>query len=284
MNIFEYEEKAASFAAYLKEAERTESTVIQYLREVRFFAAWFSLGGGEVRPVTREDVIAYKQYLKENYAPSSVNTKLAALGSYFDFLSRPDLKVRPLKIQKKTYQDPEKELTKAEYIRLVERARKEGDERLSLILQALCSTGIRVSELSFLTCEAVRAGKMTVNLKGKSRLVFLPSKLCRLLKAYMKKAGIRSGVIFCGRSGRPLNRTTIWRMMKRLSLRAGVSPEKVFPHNLRHLFACCFYRQEKDISKLADVLGHSNLNTTRIYIISSGREHRKKIEALRLVI
>ena len=336
MNLSAYEAAVVSFTAYLREQERAESTITQYLRELRLFAAWMAEEGvkqddtesteeqagqgaagsdaegvqteqcaagadyaagsdaegmqtdlsGECAgfTVTREAVIAYKHRLQETCAPASVNTKLAALNRYFDFLGRPDLKVRPLRIQRKTYQDPARELTREEYVKLVETARREGDERLCLILETLCATGIRVSELSFLTCEAVRAGQMLVQLKGKSRVVLLPRQLCRLLKQYMKHADISHGLLFRSRSGKPLDRTVIWRMMKRLSIRAGVAPGKVFPHNLRHLFACCFYQQDRDISKLADVLGHSNLNTTRLYIISSGREHRKKIEALRLVV
>ena len=287
MNISEYEASVTSFAAFLRAQERAGSTITQYLREVRLFAAWMAeggvkqeKGGGLAEPdersgrrgtglageeiiccaagpegtdaetglpqedagltLTRDTVIAYKHHLQEMCAPSSVNTKLAALNRYFDFLERPDLKVRPLKIQRKAYQDPARELTREEYVKLVQTARSEGDERLCLILQTLCATGIRVSELSFLTCEAVCAGQMQVSLKGKSRLVLLPRQLGRLLKQYMKHAGITHGVLFRGRDGKPLDRTTIWRKMKRLAERAGVAPGKVFPHNLRHLFACCF--------------------------------------------
>ena len=244
------------------------------------FAAY--LGGAEV---TKESVIAYKnKLLFENYAVRSINSMLASLNSLFSFLGWTDCKVKSIKLQRQIYCPEEKELTKAEYMRLVNTARQKGNERLNLVLQTICGTGIRVSELQYITVEAVKCGKAVVSLKGKTRSVFIVRELQKKLLRYAAEQEIKSGSIFVTRTGRPMSRTNIWREMKSLCEQANVNPQKVFPHNLRHLFARVFYGIEKDIAKLADILGHSSINTTRIYIISTGDEHRRRMEHMRLIL
>ena len=235
--------------------------------------------------ITKETVIAYKQGLiDDGYAVRSINSMLASLNSLFSFLGWNDCKVKSIKLQRQIYCPEEKELTKAEYMRLVDTAKQKGNERLNLILQTICGTGIRVSELQFITVEAVKKGEATVSLKGKTRSVFIVKELQKKLLRYVAEQGIKSGCIFITRTGKPMSRTNIWREMKKLCVQANVNPSKVFPHNLRHLFARVFYGIEKDIAKLADILGHSSINTTRIYIISTSTEHRRHMENMRLII
>ena len=273
-------EAIQSFKKYLREEEKSKNTIEKYLRDVRAFAAY--LGGAAV---TKETVIAYKnKLLSENYAVRSVNSMLASLNSLFAFLSWTDCKVKSIKLQRQIYCPEEKELTKAEYMRLVNTAKQKNNERLNLILQTICGTGIRVSELQFITVEAVKNGEAVVSLKGKTRSVFIVKELKKKLLRYASEQRITSGTIFITRTGRPMSRTNIWREMKGLCEQAGVNPQKVFPHNLRHLFARVFYGIEKDIAKLADILGHSSINTTRIYIISTGDEHRRRMEYMRLIL
>ena len=268
------------FKKYLREEEKSENTIEKYLRDVRAFAEYLS--GAEI---TKETVIAYKnKLLSENYAVRSMNSMLASLNSLFLFLGWADLKVKSIKLQRQIYCPEEKDLTKAEYMRLVNAAKQKGNERLNLILQTICGTGIRVSELQYITVEAVKNGEAIVSLKGKTRSVFIVKELQKKLLRYAAEQGIKSGAIFITRTGRPISRTNIWREMKGLCEQAGVNPQKVFPHNLRHLFARVFYGIEKDIAKLADILGHSSINTTRIYIISTGDEHRRRMENMRLII
>lgn len=270
----------AEFSAHLKQEEKSQNTTEKYLRDVRMFAAHFR--GTEI---TKEKVIAYKsKLLAEHYAVRSVNSMLASLNSLFAFLGWSDCKVKSMKLQRQIYCPEEKELTKAEYLRLVNAAKRKGKERLSLILQTICGTGIRVSELEYITVEAAKSGKAVVALKGKTRSVFLVKELQKKLLRYATEQNISSGTIFITRNGKPLSRTNIWREMKGLCEQAGVNPQKVFPHNLRHLFARVFYGIEKDIAKLADILGHSSINTTRIYIISTGSEHRKRMEHMHLIL
>ena len=269
-----------SFKKYLREEEKSANTIEKYLRDVRAFAEY--LGGAEV---TKEAVIAYKsKLLAESYAVRSINSMLASLNGLFSFLGWTDCRVKSIKLQRQIYCPEEKELTKAEYMRLVNTAKQKGNERLNLILQTICGTGIRVSELQYITVEAVKCGEAIVSLKGKTRAIFIVRELQKKLLRYAAEQGISSGTIFITRTGRPLNRTNIWREMKGLCKQAGVNPQKVFPHNLRHLFARVFYGIEKDIAKLADILGHSSINTTRIYIISTGDEHRKRMEHMRLIL
>ena len=270
----------ADFFLYLKSEEKSQNTIQKYLRDVRAFAA--DLSGTEV---TKEVAVAYKsKLLSENYAVRSINSMLASLNSLFAFLGWTDCKVKSIKLQRQIYCSEEKELTKAEYMRLVNTAKQRGNERLNLIIQTICGTGIRVSELQFITVEAVKRGEAIVSLKGKTRTVFLVRELQKKLLRYVAEQKIQSGAVFITRTGKPMSRINIWREMKGLCIEANVNPQKVFPHNLRHLFARVFYGIEKDIAKLADILGHSSINTTRIYIITTGNEHRKRMEHMRLII
>ena len=268
------------FKKHLREEEKSKNTIEKYLRDVWAFTAYS--GGAEV---TKKSVIAYKgKLLAENYAVRSINSMLASLNSLFAFLGWTDCKVKSIKLQRQIYCSEEKELTKAEYMRLVNTAKQKNNERLNLILQTICGTGIRVSELQYITLEAVKRGEVVVSLKGKTRSVFIVKELQKKLLRYAAEQKIKNGVIFVTRTGKPISRTNIWREMKALCEKADVNPQKVFPHNLRHLFARVFYGIEKDIAKLADVLGHSSINTTRIYIISTGNEHRRRMENMRLII
>ena len=274
------EEIIQRFEHYLREQEKSENTIEKYIRDIRAF--WAFLGRNEV---IKETVIAYKNKLiSENYAVRSINSMLASLNSVFSFLGWSECKVKSIKLQRQIYCSEEKELTKAEYMRLVNTAKQKGNERLNLILQTICGTGIRVSELQFITVEDVKNGEATVSLKGKTRSVFIVKDLQKKLLHYATEQGIKSGCIFVTRTGKPMSRTNIWREMKKLCVQANVNPSKVFPHNLRHLFARTFYDIEKDIAKLADILGHSSINTTQIYIITTGNEHRQRMENMRLII
>lgn len=271
-------EKIKNYMRYLAYEEKSPSTIKQYLRDILSF---FACLGNE--PVTKERVIQYKNKLSEKYRPASVNAKIAALNSFFSYIELPQLRVKQLKIQRNAFSSQKKELRKAEYMRLVETAKHKGDEKLALMLQTICGTGIRVSELQFITAEAVNIGQAAICLKGKNRSVVISGKLRKFLREYMRKNRIAAGPVFVTRNGRPVDRSYIWKMMKSLCESAGVQKEKVFPHNLRHLFATCFYSIDKDMARLADILGHSNINTTRIYIASFGYEHRKRIDSLGLV-
>ena len=270
----------AAFAAYLKSEEKSENTIEKYIRDVRAFTTY--MGNAEI---TKEAVIAYKnKLLSEGYAVRSINSMVASINSLFAFLGWQNLKVKSLKLQQQIYCSEEKELTKAEYMRLVNTAKQKGNERLNLLIQTICGTGIRVSELQYITVEAVTCGEAVVSLKGKTRSVFIVRELQKKLLRYAAEQKITSGAIFITRTGKPTSRTNIWREMKSLCEQAGVNPQKVFPHNLRHLFARTFYSIEKDIAKLADILGHSSINTTRIYIITTGNEHRQRMENMQLII
>ncbi|MGN0004961.1 MAG: tyrosine-type recombinase/integrase [Candidatus Gastranaerophilaceae bacterium] len=274
------EKQIAAFAAYLESEEKSKNTCDKYIRDVRAFASYLN-----DTSVAKETVIAYKnKLLSENYAARSINSMLASLNSLFTFLGWADCKVKSIKLQRQIYCSEEKEMTKAEYMRLVKTAKQKGNERLSLLIQTICGTGIRVSELQFITVEAVKCGEAVVSLKGKTRSVFIVHDLQTILLRYAAEQKISSGAIFITRNGKPISRTNIWREMKNLCEQAGVNPKKVFPHNLRHLFARTFYGIERDIAKLADILGHSSINTTRIYIITTGNEHRQRMENMRLII
>lgn len=273
------EEVINNFHDYLLSEEKSKNTVEKYMRDIRVFMSF-----ADGQEVNKELVIAYKQKLIEDgYAVRSINSILASLNSLFSFLDWHDCKVKSLKLQREVFCSEEKELTRAEYLRLVETAKKKKNERLSLILQTICGTGIRVSELQFITVEAVKRGYAKVNCKGKSRTVFIIKPLQKKLLKYLNRHHIYNGAVFVTKTGKPMSRTNIWREMKQLCKDANVNPCKVFPHNLRHLFARTFYGIEKDIAKLADILGHSSINTTRIYIISTGEEHRQRMEQMRLV-
>lgn len=269
----------AAFGAYLRREEKSAATVGKYLRDVRAFARY--LGEGEVEKAA---VLRYKAELSSRYAPRSVNATLAALNSLFAFLGWHDCRVRSVRWQRQVYCPEERELTRAEYLRLCRAAREKRNERLYLILQTICGTGIRVGELRYITVEAVGRGEATVTLKGKTRTVFIVPALREKLLRYASAGGIRSGALFVTRTGKPLDRTNIWREMKALCRAADVNPRKAFPHNLRHLFARVFYGIEKDLAKLADILGHTSIDTTRIYIVSTGTEHRRRMEHMHLIL
>ncbi len=267
-----------AFGKHLIREEKSEATIDKYLRDARAF-----LGFVGKEPVTKGQMMAYKQLLvKHGYAIGSINSILASLNSLLDFLDWSDCKVKNIRTQKSAYCAEEKELTKAEYLRLLKAAKEH--PQLRLVMETICGTGIRVSELKYFTVEAVQCGEITVSCKSKVRTILIPGKLKKLLLEYAKKNHIQSGAIFITRNGKPLNRSNIWSQMKKLCKLAKVASSKVFPHNLRKLFARTFYGVEKDIAKLADILGHSSINTTRIYIMSTGSEHRRKIERLGLVV
>lgn len=267
----------ADFKQYLYQKGSSDNTIAKYLRDVSFFLSKVTL-------ITYESLRDYRQELIENYAPRSVNSMIAATNQYLIFMGMDVYKVKPVKIQKEIFCKPEKELTKDEYRKLVEAAKVKGDERLALIMESICGTGIRISELEYFTLEAIKSGQVRVNNKGKVRIVMIPHKLKMKLLYYAKKNNIRSGKLFITRHGNPINRSNLWSAMKKIADEAKVSAEKIFPHNLRHLFAKTYYSITKDISKLADLLGHSSINTTRIYTISSGHEHQRQIEQLGLVL
>ena len=267
------------FESYLRSDEKSENTIEKYLRDVKAFFEF-----AEAREISKSVVMEFKASLVENYEVTSTNSMIAAVNAFLRFMGWVDCCIKQFKVQKKTFCSEEKELTKAEYIRLVNTAKEKGNERLNLILQTICGTGIRVSELQFITVEAVCKGEAVVSCKNKTRTVFIVRELQKKLLNYIKIKDITTGCIFITKSGKPMSRCNIWREMKALCEQAGVSPDKVFPHNLRHLFARTFYGIEKDIAKLADILGHSSINTTRIYIITSGAEHKRKMENMRLII
>lgn len=268
-----------AFCHYLREDERGPATIRQYLRNVADFAAWL-----DRRPVCKEYVIQWKEHLqKKGQQPVTVNGKLSALNKFFSFLGWNDCRVKHLRIQRRMFRSTGRDLAKEEYTRLVETARALGKERLALLIETICSTGIRVSEVQYITVEAAQAGQTTLSLKGKLRTILLPGKLCRKLLKYARKKKIVSGEIYLTRNGKRLQRQQIWAEMKALCSKADVEQTKVFPHNLRHLFAQLFYRTCHDVVKLADVLGHSSIDTTRIYLISTGAEHARQLERLELI-
>lgn len=263
------------YKKYLISNEKSKATIDKYLRDViSFYKTILN------QNLTKETVLAYKKMICEKYAAISVNSMLAAVNNFLDFIGASELKVKQLKIQRNMFINEQKELTKQEYYRLIKAAQKQSNKRLNLILQTICSTGIRISELKYITKEAINNGKAKINCKGKLRVIFLPKELCKRLKQYTLSKNIKTGPIFITKNGNELDRSNIWRDMKKLCEYANVAPEKVFPHNLRHLFARMFYAIEQDIVKLADILGHSSINTTRIYTASSGREHQEKVEKL----
>ena len=267
-----------SFNDYLINEEKAAATINKYLHDVGEFQIW--LGEQEL---CKTAVLAYKSYLCERYAPASVNAALSSLNSFFNFMEWYDLRVKNLKIQKQIFASTDKELTKAEYDRLLQAAKQKRNERLYLLMQTICSTGIRVSEVRHVTVEAVARGVAEINCKGKRRQVFLPKQLCQILKQYIKEQKIKSGAVFVTKNGNPLDRSNIWSDMKKLCKAANVSEKKVFPHNLRHLFARTYYSLQKDIVRLADILGHSSVNTTRIYTMETGEIHRRQIQKLGLL-
>ena len=267
------------FELYLRNEERSKATIEKYMRDVRCFVGFIGLA-----EVSKQIVVDYKNKLGNSYAVASANSMIAALNSFLRFCGWHDLCVKQFRVQRQTYCSEEKELTRAEYIRLLEAANKKHNERLNLIIQTICGTGIRVSELQYITVEALGKGEAVVNCKGKNRRIFIVPELKKKLLRYVKEQKISSGAVFITRNGKPVSRNNIWKEMKALCEQAHVAPSKVFPHNLRHLFARTFYSIEKDIAKLADILGHASINTTRIYIVTTGAEHKRKMEHMRLIV
>ena len=266
------------FELYLYEEERSGNTIEKYMRDIRFFREWL-----QGRSIDKSVVIEYKKELCKGYAVKSVNSMLSSINAFFVFMGWYDLKVKALKIQRRIFVDKSKELSKAEYEQLLFAAKDKKNERLYYLMQTIASTGLRVSEIKYVTCESVRQGQAVINCKGKIRQIFLPKKLCQMLKKYIKSRNIKSGSVFVSRNGKPLDRSYIWKMLKNLCEAAGVSKDKVFPHNFRHLFARTYYSLQKDIVRLADILGHSSIETTRIYTIETGDICRKQIQKLGLL-
>lgn len=267
------EEMTAQFAEKLRRAEYSEGTISNYVRSIRAFAVW---NGDD--PVSHQRAAAWKAHLTANHAPATVNAMLAGINQFFAAQGWMDCRLKPLRLQRRSFQDPNRELSRTEYRRLVQTARTLGRERLALLMETICATGIRVSEVSYITVEAARAGLASIALKGKIRTILIPGKLCRRLLKFARANGTTSGPVFRTASGRPLPRTRIWAEMKQLCRAAGVAAGKVFPHNLRHLFARAFYAVCRDVVKLADILGHSSIDTTRIYLRSTGAEHLRQME------
>ena len=271
-------EAIQSYEDYLRREEKATGTREKYLRDVKLFRAWL----GE-REVTKEAVAGWREHLAaQGYSPATVNSMLAALNSLFRFLTWEECRVKFLKIQRRMFREPDRELTRPEYDRLLAAAQAAGLERLALLMETICATGVRVSEVKYFTVEAARRGRAEIRLKGKIRTILLPNKLCRKLLKYAKKQKTVSGEIFLTRNGTSLSRRQIWAELKQLCRRARVSPSKVFPHN--HLFTTTFYKACKDIVRLADVLGHSSIETTRLYLVTTDTEHIRLLEKLGLVL
>ena len=268
-----------TYRIYLQSAEKSQNTLDKYMRDVHKFVVWT-----DEQDVTKDCVVAYKKYLEQNYKPDSVNSMLVALNGFFVYMGWEDCKVKCLKNQKNHICAREKELTAGDYERLVRMARRQGKERLALIMETIAATGIRISELKYVTVQAVKSGKVEISCKGKHRQVYLVHDLRVKLLRYCKKEHVRTGSVFVSKYGNPLNRSNIWAEMKRLGKDAGVDVRKVFPHNLRHFFARTYYKMHKNIAWLADILGHSSINTTRIYTATTEEHHIKMLEDLRLVI
>lgn len=267
------------YLTHLREQERSVATLQKYRHDLNELCGYL-----HTAPLNKSALIDWKELLISKYAPATVNSMLIAVNGYLRFYGWQGLSVKLLKVQKALFIDESKELTKAEYDRLVQEAQRKNNERLALVIQTICATGIRVSELRFITVESVQNGRVEISSKGKRRMVFLPDKLRQLLRNYVRKQKKTAGVVFTTRTGRPLDRSNIWRDMKGLCESAGVAPEKVFPHSLRHLFARTFYSLERDLSRLADILGHSSIVTTRIYTAESGTIHARQMGRLGLVI
>jgi len=268
-----------AYASYLQEQEKSSATIRMYIHDLEVILEHFN--GTEL---TKTALIDWKNHLIEQYAAASVNTFLAALNGFLNFMGWHDLKVKALKVQRQMFCEESRELTQDEYKRLVHAAESIGNQRLSFVMQTICATGIRVSELKFITVRAVRTGRAEIYNKGKRRTIILPNRLCKILSRYIRAQGISSGTVFVTRTGKPLDRSNIWRSMKELCRKAGVEASKIFPHNLRHLFARAYYGIEKDLSRLADILGHSNINTTRIYTKESETVHAKQLGRLNLIV
>lgn len=267
------------FKNYLVNEEKSQATIEKYIRDITAFMVWLM-----DRIVEKAVVIEYKNTIIETYAPASANSMLSSINSFFMFMEWYDCKVKTFKVQKQIFANKEKELTKEDYEKLLKAAKSKNNEKLYLLMQTICGTGIRVSELRYITKESVIKGQATINCKGKMRIVMLPDKLCVVLRRYAKEQKIEKGSIFVSKNGKPLDRSNIWKMLKNLCEDAGVSKDRVFPHNFRHLFARTYYSIEKDVVRLADILGHSSVNTTRIYTMETGEVHRMQLQKLGLLL
>ncbi len=273
------EEDLCRFSRHLHDLEYAPGSIEKYLRDLTAFQHW--LAG---RTVTQREIAAWKEYLHSLGCRSeTINTKLSALNRFFAFQGWSGLRARYYRIQRRFFRSTEREMTREDYGRLLSTAEGMGKTRLALLMETICATGIRVSEVKYITLEALRAGRAEISLKGKVRTILIPGKLCRKLERYAKKQNIATGEIFLTRRGKGLSRRQIWAEMKALCARAGVAASKVFPHNLRHLFARTFYRASRDVAQLADVLGHSSIETTRIYLLSTGANHTRQLERLGLI-
>lgn len=273
-------EQIENYERNLRLEERSEATVHKYGKAI--VNLYDSLP--ESKEITKEQVIAWKNNLEGKHAASTVNVMISAVNTFFAFMGWDGLRIKQIKTQRNVYREPQREMTREDYMKLLDAAMKAGNLRLYYLMMTLASTGIRISELRFITVEALKCGIATVNCKGKQRKVFIPKALRRKLLAWCRETGIVSGPVFVSKRGNPLNRSNIWREMHKLCKAAGVDAHKVFPHNFRHLFAVTYYRQEKDVAKLADLLGHASIETTRIYIMESGEEHERQMERLGLVV
>lgn len=266
------------FKTYLEDRECSRATIQKYLHDIHLLAEFCA---GKVEE--KGQLIAFKEHLQNCYAPTSVNSMLAAINRFLDFSNRQDWKLRFVKVQRATFASRETELCREEYERLVSAARRKGDERLAMLIQTICATGIRVSEVRAITVESLHRGRAELRSKGKIRLILIPRQLCKALLRYCREQSIKRGQVFVTRTGRPLDRSNIWKMMKRLAAAAKIKAKKVFPHNLRHLFARTYYKRYKDIVRLADILGHSSIETTRIYTIKDPQEQQRQVDQLCLL-
>ena len=279
--IWPGEKLLTAFADMLVREERSRGTIEKYVRDVKHFGRWLSENSLEV---SRETGTAWREaLLEQGYQPVTVNSMVCAVNTFFKLMDMEHLKIKTLRLQRKLFQEEERNLSKGEFQRLLRQAEREGNQRLAMILETIAGTGIRISELPYITAEAVKSGRTAIRLKGKVRTILLPARLCQKLKIYMKKRGVRTGVIFRTKRGKSICRKQVWAEMKALAVRAGVETGKVFPHNLRHLFARCFYKENRDLAGLASLLGHSSIETTRIYLLSTEANKQKQLGRMRLV-
>ena len=279
--IWPGEKLLTAFADMLVREERSRGTIEKYVRDVKHFGRWLSENSLEV---SRETGTAWREaLLEQGYQPVTVNSMVCAVNTFFKLMDMEHLKIKTLRLQRKLFQEEERNLSKGEFQRLLRQAEREGNQRLAMILETIAGTGIRISELPYITAEAVKSGRTAIRLKGKVRTILLPARLCQKLKIYMKKRGVRTGVIFRTKRGKAICRKQVWAEMKALAVRAGVEASKVFPHNLRHLFARCFYKENRDLAGLASLLGHSSIETTRIYLLSTEASKQKQLGRMRLV-
>lgn len=278
MDFINYTEILEKYELYLYEEERSKNTISKYIRDIKKFLDFM-----KEKEFNKKQIMQFKEYITLNYVPISVNSIIVAINGFLDWIGASEFKVKLLKIQKDVFSSPEKELTEREYERLICVAESNGDYKLSFIIQTICSTGIRVSELKYITVASIKSGRAKVSCKGKNRTIFLPKKLCKALSKYCFENNIVSGIVFVTKNNKAMDRSNIWKMMKRLCKQANVSENKVFPHNLRHLFARVYYKIEKDIGKLADILGHSSIDTTRIYTMETGVKHARQMDKMNLV-